>query len=173
MATVSVVVQTNKTGSTFVSPGQPHANQVRVINLLKGLLLGALQGSVNVYADASDPVQASATATIATAVAGNSITIGGTTITASAAPATESDFLVTGTDTVVAAAVAACVNAHSVISKIASATSAANVVTISCTVPGVIGNQVPVAKVGVPITLSSAALVGGAGGVSNAPVRGR
>ena len=173
MATVSIVIQTNQAASSFKAAGQPHSNTIRVIRLIEGLNSGVLQGSVNIYADSSDPVRASATATIVTAAAGNSITIGGTTITASATPATESDFLVTGSDAIVAAAVVSAINAHSVISKIAQASASANVVTISCVVPGPIGNQVPIAKVGVPITLSSATLVGGAGGVANAPERGR
>lgn len=173
MATVSIVIQTNQDPNRFKIPGHRHGNSTRAITLIEGLNSGVLLGSVNIYGDSADPVQASATATLVSVVATNSITIGGTTLTASAAPATESDVLVGGSDTATAANVAAAINVHSVLSKIVVATSALGVVTISCVVPGPIGNQVPVTKSGATITLSSAALAGGAGGVAGAPERGR
>lgn len=173
MSSISIVIQTNKDASSMKQAGQKHKNVIRIIDLLKGLVSGALLGSVNIYADSADPVSASATATLATVVADNTITIGGTTLTAKASPVNESQWLVTGSDTVVAAALASCINAHSVLSKIVYATSSLGVVTISCVVPGVIGNQVPVTRVGSPITLSGAVLAGGAGGVANAPEQAR
>lgn len=172
MATLSVVIQTAKDATKFRKPTHALANAIHTVNLIKGLISGAQQGTVNIYADSADPVQASATATVVSVVAGNTITIAGTVLTAATAPANESEFI-TGTDAVNAAALAACINAHSVLSKIVSATSSAGVVTISCVVPGPLGNLVTVAKSGAPITISGAALSGGAGGVANAPERSR
>jgi len=165
MASVSLVINVPATDLTrFNQSGEAQRSLGNLSKLLQGMAVGALTGTTNVFTSSLNPVRASATATLATAEADNTITIGGTLLTAKASPAGESQWLVTGSDTVVAAALAAAINAHSVLSLIVSATSAIGVVTITCVVPGAIGNQVPVVRVGAPITLSSATLVSGAGG---------
>ena len=136
--------------------------------MLNGLSSGAIRGSAYIQTSGSNPVAASATATLATAVADNAIVIGITTLTAKAEPANENQFLVTGSDTVVAAALAAAINVHTVLSLSVSATSAAGVVTITAKQRGTIGNHILISKSGAPITLSGAALAGGTGGAQSA-----
>lgn len=163
MATVSIVIKTNQDPGQFLKPGQGIGNINRMELLIKGLKSGALVGSMGFHGDSADPVLASGTATLVSVVATNSITIAGTALTFSAAPVTESDVLVGGSDAATAANLVASINAHSVLKKIVKATSALGVVTISCVTSGPLGNLITLAKSGAPITLSGAALSGGAG----------
>jgi hypothetical protein len=70
-----------------------------------------------------------------------------------------------------AAKLAAAVNAHSVLSTFVVATYAANVVTVTCRVPGVVGNMIAISETGNTITASgSGYLAGGTGGATDAGV---
>jgi hypothetical protein len=169
MASVSLVIKTTKDPNEFKKAGQGTININRLQNLLKGFEVGSFLGSIAIYGSTADPVAASGTITLATAVAANTVTIGKTVFTASASPssntATAVDFLVTGSDTVVAAALAAAINANALgAAQIVSATSALGVVTVTALVPGVLGNQIALAKSGAPITVSASYLASGAGG---------
>lgn len=111
---------------------------------------------------------ASGTATLSTVVATNAVTIAGVTFTFTASPAVspntgwETDVLVTGGDTVAAAALAAKVNANTYTNKLVKATSSAGVVTFTALTLGAAGNSIALAKTGAPITVSAATLTGGA-----------
>ena len=170
MATVSLIIKTNKDPNEFKKPGQGTINLNRAQNLIKGMEVGALQGSVAIYGSSTDPVAASGTITLVAAVATNSVTIGKTVFTFTSTPtsntATAVDVEVDGaTDTSDAAALAAAINANALgAAQIVVATSSANVVTVTALVPGVLGNQIALAKSGVPITVSGAYLANGAGG---------
>jgi len=75
MSTISVVIQSNKHASTYKLAGQKNKNTIKLIALLKGLVSGSILGTVDIYASSADPVNASATATLATVVADNTITL--------------------------------------------------------------------------------------------------
>lgn len=87
-------------------------------------------------------VAAAGTVTFSSFTTGDTVTIGATTLTGSAgAPANENEFNVSGTDAQDAAALATCVNAHSVLSKyVSAAVTSTATVTITAKVPGVAGN---------------------------------
>lgn len=170
MSTVSLVIKTTKDPNEFKKPGQGVTNLNRIQNLIKGFEVGAFLGSVSIYGSSDDPVAASGTITLVSAVAGNTVTIGKTVFTFSSTPtsntATAVDVEVDGADdTADAAALAAAINANALgAALIVSATSALGVVTVTALVPGVLGNQIALAKSGVPITVSAAYLANGAGG---------
>lgn len=111
-------------------------------------------------------VTASKTVTCSASAAanGDTLVIGGTTLTVAAAPANESEFIKGSTDPLHAAATVACINAHSVLSKIVWAAvtgSASGILTIYAIVPGPIGNLVTLAETGNGFTIGGAALSGG------------
>jgi phage tail sheath gpL-like len=175
MPTLSVIFNTPKDPTEFTKTDQPRMNMIRLVNLVKGFQVGAQIGSVSIYSATANPVAATGTITLATAVATNTVTIGQTVFTFTASPssntATAVDVLVTGTDTVVAAALAAAINNNTLgAGAYIVATSALGVVTISCRIPGTIGNNILLAKSGAPITLSGSYMTTGAGGPAGAPV---
>jgi len=155
MSNIAIVIHSNKDASEMAKVGQGVSNLVRVLGLIKGLISGAVVGSAYVHTGV-----ASATATLATVVADNTITIGGVTLTAKASPADQTQFAVGASNTECAAALAAAINAHTTLKHLVYASASAAVVTISAVVPGPVGNQIPVSRVGSPITLSGAALAG-------------
>lgn len=115
-------------------------------------------------------VSATATATLASAVATNAVTINGVTFTAVASGAAGNQWNIGGTDTLSAAALAAAINGSTSvgIAGVISATSALGVVTIASVATGEAGNAIAISKTGSPITLSpTAALAGGSGAAIN------
>lgn len=174
MSTLSLIIKTTKNPNDFKASSSPLKNLNNIENLILGMKAGSQLGSIAIFGASADPAYSTATITLATAVAGNSVTIGQTVFTASASPssntATAVDWLVTGSDTVAAAALAAAINANTLgVAPYISATSALGVVTITCRVPGVIGNNITLSKSGAPITLSASFMTGGAGGPAGTP----
>jgi hypothetical protein len=175
MATVSLVIKTDKDPNEFKKSSQPDANMNKLENLLAGLSCGAYLGSVAIHGSSSDPAYATGTITLASAVATNTVTIGKTVFTFTSTPtsntATAVDVEVDGaSDTADAAALAAAINANTLgAATIVSATSALGVVTLTALVSGVTGNYIALAKSGAPITVSGAYLSGGAGGPAGTP----
>lgn len=98
----------------------------------------------NVEVNTGDAVSATGTITLASMVAADTVTIGGVVLTAVASAPTSIQFVV-GTDTVTAANMAATINALPALNQMVRATSAAGVVTLTCLVPGTIGNLVTLA----------------------------
>lgn len=170
MSSIVITVKSARADLTrFLRPSDERkAGLQSLAALFEGCMGGTESASVDVQSSASDPVAASVTATLATVAADDSITIGGVTLTAKAAPAGEAQWSQAGTDTADAAALAACINAHSTLSKVVAATSAAAVVTITCLVKGVVGNFITCSEAGITITLSATALSGGTGGATTA-----
>jgi phage tail sheath gpL-like len=87
-------------------------------------------------------VQASGTITFSSFVQDDTITVNGTLLTGKDSPSGSAQFQ-TGagtTDTTIAAAAAACINANSTLNKQVVATSASNVLTVTALVPGAFGN---------------------------------
>lgn len=114
---------------------------------------------------------ASGTITLSSFVAGNTVTINGVVLTSAASPSGQSQFLSTGGDTVVAAAIAACINAHTSLYTVVSATSALGVVTVSMLEPGLIGNLGTLA-ISANGSVSGANLTGGTDGTYTALAKG-
>jgi len=115
----------------------------------------------------SAPASASGTITIATAVAGNTVTIAGKTFTALANGSTAAAYQwAVGTggtaDADSATALANAINLQALEVHV-TATAASNVVTITCDLVGAAGNAITLTKVGTPITVSGATLSGGVG----------
>jgi hypothetical protein len=132
-----------------------------VANYFDALASGTKNAAFYINSSAADPVAASATATLVSC-ATDTITIGGITFTGTGTPTTELHFETDGDDAADAAALAAAINAHSTLSKVVSATSADNVVTITCKVKGEIGNFLAITESGSTITVT--AFSGGTGG---------
>lgn len=171
MATLVVTVKTSKDVSLFKQASQDRENLNRLINLLSGVNIGAIQATVDVQSASADPVAASGTLTLVSAIATDAVTIGKTTLTASSTPANENQWEIDGADDAAdAASLAAAINAHSVLSTIVSATSASNVVTIRALQKGVVGNHIALSSADATITASATYLANGAGGATNAAV---
>lgn len=146
----------------------PKAVALKAGDFVKRMAAGMNRGNMRVQIGTAAPVRASATATLATVLATQTITIGGVVFTASSTPSGEAQFEIDGDDTADAAALVVKINAHSTLSKIVVAESALGVVTITCLIPGVIGNFITLAKSDTTISLSSTALAGGTGGAMEA-----
>jgi hypothetical protein len=122
-------------------------------------ILTEAQGPVGVA-----PVQASATATLATVVATNTITVDGIALTATAGTQDTTNFVVGGSDTVTAANIVTTIKANTTLNKYVTASSVAGVVTVKAMAPGPLGNKITLAGTAVRFVVSSGTLVGGAGG---------
>lgn len=139
---------------------------------LQAAAAGAFPSTAKVHVaySTSDAVQASATATIVTAVATNAVTINGAAITGVASGATADQWNVGSggsADADSATNLAAAINASTTarIAGVVKATAASNVVTITAVVPGLAGNGITLTKTGAPITVTgSGFLAGGTGG---------
>lgn len=169
MASLTLVIKTNKDTAEMAKVGQPVQNMQRICNLLNGLKAGALQGTVTASYSSADPVAASGTITLASC-ATDTVTIGGVTFTGSSTPTGDEQFETDGDDTADAAALAAKINAHPTLSKVVSATSALGVVTVTCLLKGVVGNFITLAETGSTITISGSTLAGGTGGQGSSPL---
>ncbi len=123
--------------------------------------------TLSVQTGSGAPVAAATggTITLASFVAADTIRIGNVVLTASDTPANESEFDASGANSADATALAACINAHSVLSEIITATALNAVVTIRCRIAGVISNAIYV------VASAHATVVqmsGGTGGAKNA-----
>lgn len=124
---------------------------------------------IDVQTGSAAPVAASATLTLTSAIATDAITIGPTTLTASSTPANENEWEIDGaTDADDAAALASAINDHSTLGQIVTATSASNVVTVTCKTKGVVGNAINISSADGTIVASAANLSGGTGGATDA-----
>lgn len=141
---------------------------VALRNWCDRVLGGHESASIDVQTDCEDPVAASMTFSLASVAGDDTVVIGGVTLTAKASPTGEAQWSQAGTDAVDAAALAACINAHSTLSKIVTATAVDAVVTVTCKVKGFIGNFITTAESGSTITASASTLVGGTGGATSA-----
>lgn len=144
--------------------GSPQVWMNNFRNFLKGVASGADNAEFVQFTDDVALAYASGTCTVASIQADDTITINGTTITGKASPSGETQFDSDGTDTVVAAAIAACINAHSSFAGIVTATSSAAVVTVKAALKGYMGNCITLASSnGSRLAVSAARLAGGTG----------
>lgn len=168
MPSIQITLTTRKDPTVMVKPNQSKENLKRVLNELNGIQAGKLPGKIDLSASATDAAAASGTITLVSAVATNTCTIGKVVFTFTSTPSvstsTAQDVEVDGADdTEDAAALAAAINANAASSAIVYATSALGVVTVTCRVPGLIGNQIALAKSGSPLSVSGTYLSGGTG----------
>ncbi len=144
---LDVTVSENANGATaHIRPARKSPAEVldSIARYFDRLSCGAMGSSVHVVMNA---VQAAGTVTFSSFTTGDTVTVGATTITGAAgAPANENEFDASGNDASDATNFAACVNAHSVLSKYLSAAKTATAtVTLTSLVPGVIGNALALA----------------------------
>lgn len=151
--------------------GKPKEEALALSDLFQRIAGGNLSAAVDVQTGSADPVAASGTLTLVSAVATDAITIGTTTFTATSTPTLSTHWEIDGADdTADAASLAAAINAHATVSQIVTATSALGVVTITAKQKGVVGNFIPLSSADATITASAAFLAGGTGGVTEAAV---
>jgi hypothetical protein len=168
----SITIQANFDGFEEMletSTSNPQEQCRKLEQFFRRLNSGNINGNFETFTDDTALARASGTITCATVVADNTVTINGVTLTGKASPSGETQFDSDGSDTVVAAAIAACINANSSLTGIVTATSAAAVVTVSAYSKGLMGNAITLASSGATLAVSAARLAGGTGS-GEAPV---
>lgn len=163
---IRLVVNTNANNLIRLldTQGGPNAWYLRKISsLFQSFSLGAWNSNTILV---NNTVTATGTITFSSVVATDTVTIAGTVFTGSDTPSTSVQFLTGSTDTASAASLAAKINAHTTVGKYVSATSSGAVVTISCIVPGLIGNLITLA-ISAHGSRSGATLAGGTEGNTN------
>ena len=127
------------------------------------------RGSLDVQTGSAAPVAASATWTLDTVVATDTVTIGPITFTGTDTPSTSLHFDTSlASDALIAADIARAVNEHATTSQIVVASADGDVVTVTALAKGVAGNFIPISDADSTITTSAAFLSGGTGGVTEA-----
>lgn len=163
----SIVIAVNFDGHESMvesSTYSPNEQTKKLELLFKGIGAGIIPANYETFTDDTALVRASGTCTVATITAADTVTINGVTLTSAASPSGESQFDSDGSNTVVAAALAACINAHTSLTGIVTATSALGVVTISAYNKGLMGNAITLASSnGTRLAVSAARLAGGTG----------
>lgn len=163
---IRLVVNTNKNDlvSSLDTQGGPSAYYLRKLSsLFQAFSLGAWKSNTILV---NNVVAATGTIAFSSIAAADTVTIGAVVLTGSDTPTTEDEFLTGTTDALSAASLKAKINAHSVLSKVVSA-SVSNVTnTVTCLVPGVIGNQIALA-ISAHGSVSAATLANGTEGNTN------
>lgn len=118
----------------------------RLLNYLAGVV-GGKSGHLTVSVEDSTAAKASAEITVsqADAVADDTVTIGGVVLTAKSSGASTDEFNIGASDAALATNLAAAINAQATLSQVVTASSAADVVTVTCNYPGVVGNIITLA----------------------------
>lgn len=125
--------------------------------------------SINGVAETATTLRASATLTLATAIAGNTVVIGGTTLTAVSGAPAANQFDISGGNTTGAASLVAAIQANATISGKILARSSAAVVTISAQTQGTSQNGIiSIVTTGGTITIGGNASGGFLAGGANA-----
>ncbi len=124
---------------------KPRTSAQKVARYFEGSALGNRSCKYDVEVNSGDEVQATGTITLSSFAAEDTVTIGTQTFTSKASPSGANEFLSTGGDTVVAAALVVKINAHTSLTRVVSATSSLGVVTLTCATPGLVGNQIGIA----------------------------
>lgn len=158
----------------FETPGGKHEITNRITNFLTSVQAGnELAGGVGSPPSIAISIQgngtrASGTLTLTTVIAANNFGINGVAFTGVASGATANQFNIGVSDTLTAVNIAAAVNASvsALVQGYVTATSAANVVTISSVFYSVSGNQTLLSSASGTIVASGAKLTGGAADAS-------
>lgn len=130
---------------TLKAASKPRTECVALSNYFDAMGAGNRDGSFTVEVSSGDEVAATGTVTFSSFAAADTFTIGTQTFTASASPSGANQFLVTGGDTVAAAAAVVAINAHASLKRVVTATSALGVITLTCFVSSLVGNQIGLA----------------------------
>lgn len=147
-----------------VSTSNPKEWAQKFENFFRGVVSGTYPASISQYTDDTALAYATGTVTVASIQADDTITINNVTLTGKSSPSGESQFDSDGTDTVVATAIAACINANSSLTGIVTASSSGAVVTVSAYIKGLIGNAITLASSnGTRLAVSAARLASGTG----------
>jgi hypothetical protein len=129
-------------------------------NYVNGLQSGARRAHVRVQC-----FEAFATQTVACSASGgapnDTLVVGSVTLTNAASPANENQFADAATDALLAASVAAAINAHSILSLFVKASSSSGTLTITSLYGGPVGDAIPLAETGNGFTLGGTFLDGG------------
>lgn len=140
-----LVVNTNKNNlvSSLDTQGGPSAWYLRKLSsLFQAFSLGAWASNTVLV---NNVVTSSGTVTFSSIVENDTVTIGKTVFTGKDSPSTSVQFLTGTTDTASAASLASKINAHTQAGKIVSASASGAVITLTCLVPGLIGNEIALA----------------------------
>lgn len=175
MASLVITCKTARTSVSELVRGASSDTEgvMELAQLLKRAATGVEGLEVDVQYSSVDPVAASGTLTLVSAVATDAITIGTVTMTATSTPTLATHWEIDGADDDAdAASLAAAINANTTLNKIVVATVAANVVTITALQKGLVGNFIPMTSADATITASGTGfLEGGTGGAANAAVQ--
>jgi hypothetical protein len=173
-STLTIVLSSPRTQAQlgpFVKDASNNRLECTAIEHLFRRLNGGLEsGSFQVTTSASAPVQASATVTLtyASVAANDTVTVAGVALTCVTGTPSGAQFKKVTDGPTTAANLAAAINANQ---TVVTATAAASVVTVTCNVPGLVGNWVPVATSNSSgFALSHSTLQNGAGGAETTPV---
>lgn len=139
-----IILEHNETDADALNQIQTESGNLfpalnRVINFLRGAVMGARRMKVDVVTGMD---KATGTVTLSSHVASNTVTVGKTTLTA------DTHYAVGGDDAATATALAAAINAHAVIGDIVRAevdSSTEEQVNLTAKLPGLIGNEIPLA----------------------------
>ena len=178
MSSLVIIVKSPDTATTLRSQLLKQAGAGSQQAALLSTYFHAIAGGVKsaafrVSTGTANPVAASGTLTLtyASIVANDTMIIGKTTLTwVTGAPANESQVRKITDLTTTAENLVVAINAHSVLSKVVTATRSAGVVTIACKVQGEIGNQLPLSSSSAGAVASASYLASGAGGALDTPV---
>lgn len=158
------------------SSTDPRGEATALSHLFKRLAAGTISGSIIAQKAAVAAVRASGTITTIYAELGAAdvVVIAGITITCvTGTPSGFTQWKKVTDATVTSANLAAAINGLTTLNIYVSATSALGVVTVTANQAGVIGNLISLAETSASATglvVSAAALAGGTGGASSAPV---
>jgi len=145
-----------------------------LMNLVRGLAAGTLSGRVSMVCDGGAGALSTGTITcvVASAVAGDTVTIAGEVFTAianTASPTNTNQFRIGTTNAELAANLAAAINASAIAGGIVAATVASNVITLTSRFRGLYGNGVTQATSRpAAFTLSAGTLASGTASTGNA-----
>lgn len=144
----------------MTSASKPRRECLKISNYFDAVSIGTRQASFTVAVDAGTAVAGTGTVTLSSFAAADTVTVGSQTFTASASPSGANQFLSTGGDTAVAAALAVKINAHASLAGVVTALAASGVVTVTAAVKGLIGNSIGIA-ISAHGSVSGALLTGG------------
>ncbi len=135
-----------------------------LIRECKAFLCGARNGKITLQMEnATSLTKSSGTITLTgLPVADETVTVCGVAFTWKASAANENQVTIGADATASATALKNAINAHSKLAGLVLATSAAGVVTVTCEVPGRIGNLLTLAEASSNLTVSGALLSGAA-----------
>lgn len=161
--------------SRFVKDTSDPRGACRALEHLFERLRAGLEtgSSFTVATSANAPVQATGTYTLTYASVANNdtVTIAGTVLTCVTGTPSGAQFKKQTDGPTTATNFAAAVNANATLSKFISASASGSVVTLTCLVPGTIGNTLTIATSnGTGFVVSAATLASGAGGTETTPV---